>query len=211
MNFQKYERSYTLSKDLKLKVKDKIKLRGGTSSMFRRVLRTKDVGNKAFQRLANSLFKGGVLIDYDHSDIEDISKPFSISFSAEISNLVTNQKDETRIKMPEQIVSASFVSMENRKLPLWTGIPSIYDININFSIPEDMEFSSIPEDFKVNYKCFVISRTSKMDEKGEKLSISYSFTKNCTEISVSDYPEFRKAILDVIQKQNDFITVKSKI
>ena len=211
MNFQKYERSYTLSKDLKLIVKDKIELRGGTSSMFRRVLRTKDVGNKAFQRLANSLFKGGVLIDYDHSDIEDISQPFSISFSAEISNLVTKQKDEVRIKMPEQIVSASFVSMEKRKLPLWSGIPSIYDININFSIPENMEFSSIPEDFKVNYKCFVISRSSTMDEKGEKLNISYSFTKNCTEIPVSDYPEFRKAILDAIQKQNDFITVRNKI
>ena len=211
MNFQKYERSYTLSKDLKLKVKDKVKLRGGTSSMFRRVLRTKDVGNKAFQRLANSLFKGGVLIDYDHSDIEDISQPFSISFSAEISNLVTKQKDETRIKMPEQIVSASFVSMEKRKLPLWTGIPSIYDININFSIPENMEFSSVPEDFKVTYKCFVISRSSKMDEKGETLNISYNFTKSCTEIPVSDYPEFRKSILDVIQKQNDFITVKNKI
>jgi len=50
-----------------------------------------------------------------------------------------------------------------------------------------------------------------MDEKGGELNISYNFTKSCTEISVSDYPEFRKAILDVIQKQNDFITVKNKL
>ncbi len=210
MNFQKYERTYTLSEDLKLKVKDDIKLRGGTSSMFRRILRTKDIGNKAFQRLANNLFKGGVLIDYKHSDIEDITKPLSITFNAEVSNLVTVQQDEARIKMPEQIVSTSFVSMEKRKLPLWTGIPSIYNIDIKFSIPDDMEFSSIPEDFKVSYKCFVISRTSKMDENGKDLHISYKFKKNCTEISVPDYPEFRKAVLDAIQKQNDFITVKKK-
>ena len=210
MNFQKYDRSYTLSEDLKLKVKDDIQLRGGTSSMFRRILRTKDIGNKAFQRLANNLFKGGVLIDYKHSDIEDITKPLLITFNAEVSNLVTVQKDEARIKMPEQIVSASFVSMENRKLPLWTGIPSIYKININFSIPENMEFSSIPEDFEVNYKCLVISRSSKMNEKGKKLNISYNFNKSCTEIPVADYPEFRKTILDAIQKQNDFITVTKK-
>lgn len=210
MNFQKYDRTYTLSSDLKLKVNDKIQLRGGTSSMFRRIMRTREIGDKAFQRLANNLFKGGVLIDYEHSDIEDISKPFSLMFNADVSNLVTVQKEETRIKMPEQVVSASFVSMEKRKLPLWTGIPSVYDINIAFKIPEDMKFSSTPEDFKVEYKCFTISRKTILEEKGTDLKISYAFNKSCTEISVDDYSEFRKAILSVIQKQNDFITIVKK-
>lgn len=210
MNFQKYERTYTLSEELKLNVNDKIRLRGGTSSMFRRIMRTKEIGNKAFQRLANNLFKGGVLIDYEHSDIEDITKPFFIMFNADVSNLVTGQKDEIRIKMPEQIVSTSLVSMEKRKLPLWTGIPSVYEINMTFTIPESMAFSSTPEDFKVDYKCFTISRKTETGESGNEVRIFYSFNKKCTEIPVPDYAAFRKAILEVIQKQNDFITVKKK-
>jgi hypothetical protein len=131
-------------------------------------------------------------------------------FNADVSNLVTGQKDEIRIKMPEQIVSTSFVSMEKRKLPLWTGIPSIYDIDITFDIPENMKFNSVPEDFEIKYKCFSISRKTELEEGAVSLKMAYSFKKRCTEIPVDDYADFRKAILEVIQKQNDFITVKKK-
>ena len=209
LNFQKHDRVYNLSSEGTLKVNDSISMRGGTSSYFRQTLRTKDVGQKMFQRIANSLFKGGVLDKYEHSDIEDITSPFNISFSADVTNLVSVSGGKMTVSMPEQIVNASIITLEKRKLPLWTGIPNLYEINVKFEIPEGFIVESMPNDISISNDCFSIIRTSTIiDERN--VAIKSVFMKNCTEISVENYPQFRKLILEVIKKHNEYLVLVRK-
>ncbi|HSW59888.1 MAG TPA: hypothetical protein VLJ60_03770, partial [bacterium] len=209
LNFQKHERVYKLSETGTLEVKDSISMKGGTSSYFRQTLRTKDVGQKMFQRIANSLFKGGVLDKYEHSDIEDINTPFNISFSADVTNLVSESGSKITITMPEQIVNASIITLENRKLPLWTGIPSLYEIDVLIEIPVGLAVESMPNDISISNDCFSITRKSTViDER--TVSIKSVFMKNCTEISTENYPEFRKLILEVIKKHNEYLVLMKK-
>ena len=206
MNFQKHDRVYTLSKENILTVNDSITMQGGTSSYFRQTLRTKDVGNKLFQRLANSLFKGGILNKYDHSDIEDITKPFNISFSADVTNLVSVSGKKITVNMPEQIVNASIITLESRKLPLWTGIPSLYETDVVIKIPDGLTVESMPKNISVSNECFSITRESVLSDRNT-ISIKSSFNKKCTEISEKDYPAFRELILDVIRNHNEYLVL----
>lgn len=207
-NYQKHDRVYSFSENYKLTVNDSITMKGDTSSSFRQVLRTKDSGNKLFQRLTNTLFKGGVLEKYDHSDIEDITKPFSINYSADVTNLVSQSDNKIIISLPEQIVNASIVSMENRLLPLWTGIPSNYEINAKFKIPSGLKIETVPSSIDIKNHCLVISR--EVSTNADEVQIKSIFLNNCNEISTKDYPEFRKLILDVIKKQNEYLVFVKK-
>ncbi|HNW82059.1 MAG TPA: transglutaminase domain-containing protein [bacterium] len=207
-NYQRHERTYSFSENGKLTVNDFITMKGGISSSFRQVLRTKDTGNKMFQRIANTLFKGGVLEKYDHSDIEDISKPFTINYSADVTNLVSQTDNKIIISLPEQIVNSSIISMEKRLLPLWTGVPSNYEINVKFKIPEGTKIDSAPSSFEIKTGCMLISR--QVGITSSEVEIKSVFTNSCIEISTSDYAEFRKNILEVVKKQNEYLVFIKK-
>lgn len=207
-NYQKHDRTYQISDNGKLTVTDSLVMKGGISSSFRQVLRTKDSGNKMFQRIANTLFNGGVLEKYDHSDIEDISKPFTINYSADVTNLVSQTENKTVISPPEQIVGPSVISMEKRLLPLWTGIPSYYEIKAKYKIPSGTKVDSAPTSFEIAGDCMTISR--KVTVSSEKVEIISSFTNSCVEIPVDKYPEFRKNIMEVIKKQNEYLVFIKK-
>lgn len=207
-NYQKHDRTYQLSENGKLTVADTIVMKGGISSSFRQVLRTKDSGNKMFQRIANTLFNGGSLEKYDHSDIEDISKPFTINYSADVTNLVSQTDTKTIISPPEQIVGPSIISMEKRLLPLWTGIPSYYEIKAAYIIPPGTKVDSLPTPFEIATGCMTISR--KVTVTSEKVEIVSAFTNSCIDIPVNSYPDFRKNIMEVIKKQNEYIVFIKK-
>jgi cellulose synthase operon protein C len=206
-NYQKHDRTFILDSSGKLSVTDKITLRGSLSSMLRQVLRTKEVAYNMFRNLASALFKGGVLEKYENSDIDDIHNPLTVTIIADANSLKTKHADKITISLPDQIVNPDLVSLENRKLPLLTGIPSIYEVDTQFIVPEGMNVESMPEDIAMKGNCFEISRSSSFE--GNKLRISFVFKKECTIISVEDYSAYREQMLEIVKSQNALIVLST--
>lgn len=206
LNFQKYERTYALSEKGVFQVNNSLLMRGDYASYFRQALRTKDTGQKVLQRLTNSLFRGGVLSEYNHSDIEEIFSPLKIDFSADVSNLVSESENKVIITMPEQLISTSTITLEKRKLPLWTGVPSLYEFDVKIEIPEQFKVESTPNDLEFTNEYFSISRKSTVVDEKTIIIKSY-FLKKSTEISVENYSEFRNLVLEVIKKHNESLVL----
>ncbi len=204
-NFQKHDRKLSFDEKGGLVLKDTITLRGGVSSMLRQVLRTKEVGHNMFQNLAGALYKGGVLKSYDNSDINDIQNPLIVDLKADVNSLKTRQNGKITISLPDHIVNSDLVALNERKLPLSTGVPSIYQVKTTFTVPDGMKVASVPQPVDEKYDCFEVSR--KAEVEGNIVTVKSFFRKECTIIPVDEYPAFREKIMNVIKAQNAFIVL----
>ncbi len=204
-NFQKHERIMKIEEDGNLIIIDEISLRGSLSSMLRQVIRTREVAYNMFRNLASALYKGGVLEKYENSDINDIKNPLKVTLTANVNSLKTEHSGRITISLPDQIVNPDLVSIKNRKTPLSTGIPSIYEVNTKFMVPEGMTVESMPEPLELKWDCFNIERTSHLED--DILHVNFVFRKECTIIELEDYPDFREQMLAIIKSQNALIVL----
>lgn len=203
INYEKHKISYKVDKTGKVELNDSMEIRGGTSSAIRKILRTKEHADKLFQSLAASEFQGAKLIKASNSEIEDIWKPLTIDLTADASNLLSDQGDKMRLKLPDEIIDSQSVKLTERKLPLDLGIKRTYKSTTEVELPKGSAIEYIPPDFSFNYKCFSVSR--KGQKSGVKVTITDEYTKECTIIPPEEYVQFKKAVQDVVNRQEDYI------
>ncbi len=205
-NFEEHDTVFTVSENGTVTVRSQITVRGPTSSSIRRTLRTQRDSEKLFQGIVNSLFRGGTLSKAEHSDIEDISRPLTLTIEADVSNLLSPQDGGKRLLIPASLIGAGTAKLTTRVLPMDLGIKGYLTMGVRIQLPPKAKIVSLPNPFRTEGPCFTVERT--IAPSGNTITMKTVYTKECTMLQPPEYPSFRMAVQEVVSRQEDYIVFR---
>jgi tetratricopeptide (TPR) repeat protein len=174
---------------------DAISARGTMAQSFRTLLRNSEVANKSLQQMASALFTGAILQKRSAERPEDLWHPIELDLTLDISNAIRSQGDDWRLYVPASWPDFNAADLAIRHTPIRFGPSGTTSTHVEIELPEGFRVVTAPPSFQVEHRCFSAKRTTHTD--GRNIDVSFDYTRRCPRVEVDDYPEFRKAILDL--------------
>ncbi|HEY4220803.1 MAG TPA: transglutaminase domain-containing protein, partial [Myxococcota bacterium] len=180
-------------------------MRGAGASSGRRAVRDAETEKKLLQGWATYLFPGASLVDGKSDTSEDLAKPFTGAFNADVPGALHDDADGTRVDVPHISPFATLTQLAERKLPLRLGISDNESLDMVLAIPPGKKVLRTPADYHVVGTCFTADRTTTTG--ATDVHVIAGYVKTCPEISAADYPAFRAKALEVVAREHDPIVL----
>lgn len=214
-NFQNTVAELVLDEEGNLRGVFKAEYYGNYDSRIRKILseRTKEERKRWIKSRISSVGVGAELTSYKIENLDDLTKPISISAEFTDKSFVSLKEKESPITLPRNIFSlddlAYVTSLRERKNPLLARPlrRSTYDISL--TLPSDFEVKEFPMFSRASpgFTCEV-----KSEIKKKTFSYSSSFAILSWEIMPEDYVEFRNAVRSfMLEKRRRVLLLKTNL
>ncbi|MGF1465016.1 MAG: transglutaminase domain-containing protein [Sandaracinaceae bacterium] len=166
------------------------RVRGMVGSTFRQVMRNDEQAAQLRQNVANTLFNGASLLAGEERNIDDTWSPVEIDLSLDVSPTIQVDGAERRVRVPSSFPLSRLTRLETRRTPLRLGPPESSRWRVTVQAPPRGRVARAPRSFEVEHPCFTMSRQTV--ERAQRVELTMTFERTCTEIAPDDYPEFRR-------------------
>jgi hypothetical protein len=159
---------------------------------------TPDEKKKQFEKMAKSVSSSAQLIDYNISNVTDISQPLEMTIKYEVPDFLKKQGELYVLKLPEleERYTKDELSLSTRNYDL------IYDTSeeivhtFKLTIPGEIKILSIPEQFygKSKNAGYTASYTQKVDT----LIFKDDWKRKDRKISISEYKDYKALCNEIL-------------
>jgi len=155
---------------------------------------------------------GTKLISYRIENLDDLTKPVSVSVEFTLDNYVDLREREVPVILPPNVLSledlSSLASMKERKNPLVMKPRRRVSYEIVLSLPEDVEVKNYPI-FSRSAPGFTCEISSKVNGN---FAYSSSFRILSFEVNPDEYKEFKEAVRSfLLEKRRKVLLSKKNI
>ena len=195
------ELNITLMKNGSANVKETVTTRGNPEITYRYFFQNapKDYIHPQLESLANITFESSHLINYDFANPFDESKDYQFSMNYKVDKLWNKVGNDLYLITIKQPFGFDFVASDIRKTDIKFNSVLEKTHKGKIVIPTEMEIVGLPEELIIESPYLIYKGSFKQ----EKNVIYYenTYSRNGTDIPVSDYDDFRNALIQI----NDYI------
>ena len=195
------ELNITLMKNGSANVKETVTTRGNPEITYRYFFQNapKDYIHPQLESLANITFESSHLINYDFANPFDENKDYQFSMNYKVDKLWNKVGNDLYLIKIKQPFGFDFVASDIRKTDIKFNSVLEKTHKGKIVIPTEMEIVGLPEELIIESPYLIYKGSFKQ----EKNVIYYenTYSRNGTDIPVSDYDDFRNALIQI----NDYI------
>jgi hypothetical protein len=195
LDYENYRLDVTIKSPSEASALSTIEVRGDNAAGLRRVLRNGEHADKFLQSLATTLFSGATMKQRVTQPPEDLWRPLRMELALDVSGAIQTQGDTWRLPVPVRLPDERSTTLATRRTPLRLGIFRTTAVHTRVELPEGYRLLKAPPAFDVDHACFSARRRTQID--GRRIEIRFEYTRRCSDISVDEYSEYRKAALNV--------------
>jgi hypothetical protein len=157
-----------------------------------------DEKKRQFEKMAKSVSSSALLVDYNISNITDISQPLEMTIKYEVPDFLKKQGELYVLKLPELEgrYTKDELSLSTRNYDL------IYDTSeeiintFKITLPKEIKILSIPEQFSGKSKN--AEYTASYTQKGDTLIFKDDWKRKDRKISVSEYKDYKALCNEIL-------------
>jgi len=159
------------------------------------------------QKKINSITPHGVLVDYKISDVKNLFEPCVIEMKFTGKDYL-KKAGFFRLVPQWGGIGTELVAKEKRDYPIRREYATMDVDRYVLEYPEKWEVVFLPEDVIEENEYFNYSRTFRVD--GNKILYEHKIETKIRDVTVEDYPKYRKLILELNEKTRNQIILKRR-
>jgi len=159
------------------------------------------------QKKINSITPHGVLVNYEISDVENLFEPCRIEMKFTGKDYL-KKAGFFRLVPQWGGIGTGLVAKEKRNYPIKREYATMDVDRYTLEFPENWEVVFLPKDVIEENEYFNYARTFKVD--GNKILYEHKIETKIKDISVDEYPQYRKLILDLNERTRNQIILKRR-
>lgn len=157
--------------------------------------------------IINSFNPNAEIADYNFENLSDLSAQTKVSTNYTVENYPISAGGKyMAFMLPVQPKEYSPVTATAREYPLYYGLPFYEETNLELKLPDNYGVYYMPSGLQINTKCLSYSAAYKLDKR--TLTYTDSFKRNCSQISVEDYKDYRNAVLQISQFMRNYVVLR---
>jgi tetratricopeptide (TPR) repeat protein len=181
------------------RIRVELSFQGPTAAALRQVLRNPDETQILAAQVGTQLFPGGRVKSLDFSGHEDILRPLELNLEIESEQLLRRQGENLIVDLPRSETLSEYVSLQERKLPLQSGLfRSLVESLDTVSVPDGYTVSHQAPDLVVDNEFFRFERVTSRAEGSGEIAVRLRFAEKVHRVEPGDYPRFRDEIHRVV-------------
>ncbi len=145
------------------------------------------------QQYLNSIAPGSTLLEFEISDPSDLEIPFSLSYSFENTDLVSQAGDFLVLQLPGRELQFPEIALDTRQTPIAYTTAELRTSR-TVIVPEDgLSIVAIPENETI--RTFgPVKYTESFERSGTSLTLITEFLRTPQRVPTEKYPEYRDAL-----------------
>ncbi len=145
------------------------------------------------QQYLNSIAPGSTLLEFEISDPSDLEIPFSMSYTYENSDLVSEAGDFLVLQLPGRELQFPEIALDTRQTPIAYTTAELRTSR-TVIVPEDgLSIVAIPENETI--RTFgPVKYTESFERSGTSLTLITEFLRTPQRVPTEKYPEYRDAL-----------------
>ncbi|MBN1756100.1 DUF3857 domain-containing protein [bacterium] len=163
------------------------------------------------EKSASSVASGAQLTDYDLSDLNDLTKPSSLSLGFEAEKYASIQQNMLIFYIPTQSLDFTGIELpifsETREFPILLTTTLERQNRYTITIPEGYEIEYIPESKTIKNE--VGSFEINSDQRGQEISYNYHLKVDHKRIDPEQYSEFKALVKNLLSPKNRLVLLEA--
>lgn len=164
--------------------------RGPVGSTLRRVMRNPEQADILQQQVATRLFSGATVRERAVRNVDDIWHPVELDLGLDVSAAIQPEGDARRIDVPQLLGLSATSRLATRRTPMRFGAPDSLSMRLTIRLPRRARLVRGPTEVDATHPCFRV--TQRTEVSGRQVTVSLDYARECTELGVDAYPEFRE-------------------
>ena len=182
-----------------------IEAHGANAVRDRRQLEDPDRRDEAFEDRLRRVFSGLTLQDAEYEDLDGLTVPTRIRFTAEAPGVLRGSPGSHSIYpyVTSRELLRDYARQSTRRQDLTFRVPFAREARVHYQLAEAMAVEEIPESTHLESPFGEMEISYQYDDGELIVDLRYAITQQ--RIDVEDYPEFRRFIAEMDQALNETI------